>query len=115
MPIMLMTDFLKMHGWEPVDRELMLWRREDEPEPVTIFWAAHKQGLGIPHCWNGQFSCEHCGTTQYRVFLLEESPICMGVPDAKAFADAANFEKLKQRIADALNGEEGMVWDSKND
>lgn len=115
MPAIRVTDFLIHRGWTPLDHEFTLWVRPGEEEPVTFFWAAHKEGIPVPHCWNKQLACEHCGITQYRVMVLEESQVCYGVPDSKAFADAANFDKLTDRIERALNGEEGIVWDSKND
>lgn len=115
MPAMKVTDFLLLQGWEPLDREMMIWRHEGEPDHVSFFWAAHKEGIVVPHCWNEHFSCIHCGTTQYRVLLNGESAVCYGVPDVKAFEDAANFDKLTDRIKRALEGEEGMLWDNKND
>lgn len=112
---MRVTDFLIHQGWEPLDREMMLWRRDNEPELVSFFWAAHKEGIDVPHLWDEKFACVHCGMTQHRVFLQGESMKCMGIPDAKAFQDSANYVKLTDRIRQALGGGEGMIWDSKND
>lgn len=109
------TDLLQQRGWVPVDEDYTLWVRNGEPEPITFFWVAHREGIIVPHCWDEHFACIHCGVTQRRVILEGESAQCMGVPDAKAFSDAATFAKLTDRINRALNGEEGMLWDNKND
>lgn len=110
------TDYLQHRGWVPIDDSLTLWTREGRPdEVVTFFWAASRENIVVPHAWDEHFACTHCGMTQYRVLLQGESSRCMGVPDAKAFEDAATYDKLTDRIKRALGGEEGLIWDNKND
>lgn len=113
---MRLTTYLILRGWNPLDADYMLWNRPNEPEPVSFWWAAEKEHILIPHCWDRDtLACKFCGMTQFRVFIKEESAQCMGVPDAKAFQDSADHDKLKDRLRRALGGEEGLVWDSKND
>lgn len=103
---------LSLCGWFPVDPEFELWAHITDPDnAMPVFEAAAQSGILIRHQWDRQtLACTFCGITQYRVFVQGESPLCPGTPDAKAFSDRADYDKITERIKKAINGEDGMLW-----
>lgn len=111
---MRLTYLMILNGWVPVDNDSMLWFHESNTDEIVSVWeAAERMGIAIPHLWDLKTcACKFCGMTQHRVYIGGEPMRCMGVPDVKAFQDSADSEKLRQRIERAINGEDGMLWDS---
>lgn len=114
MPTVRVADILLSQGWENQDDQAVFWSHPEHGE-ANFHKAALIEGFLIPHIWNpATLSCDWCGMTQVRCHT-EQTFVCTGEPDARAFEDQAKFELFLDRLARAINGEEGMIWSPKED